>query len=86
MTDEDYNNIGNGLIAMFGDKIPDPNNEPMRFKYYVQLYFYERFLNEQRNNEAAAKQQDHAEGNVCETPVENSESPQVPDAEVADAS
>ena len=86
MTDEDYNNIGAEMVALFGDKLPDPYSQPMQFRYYVQLLKYERFLNEQRNHEAASKQPNPPEGNVCEETVENSEGTEVPATEVPDAS
>jgi hypothetical protein len=40
MTDEQLEQIGNDLVAMFGDKLPDPEHEPIRFKYYINLLFY----------------------------------------------
>lgn len=40
-----YDTIGRELVEMFGDKLPDPIHEPIRFAYYVKLYFYEKALN-----------------------------------------
>jgi len=74
--------IRDGMIEMFGNKLPDIEQEPKRFAYYIKLFFYERFLNEQRNNEVAPQQENTTEGSVREETVENSESTQVPTAEV----
>lgn len=43
--------IRNDMIEMFGDNLPNIENEPLRFTYYLKLYFYERSLNEQRTSE-----------------------------------
>jgi hypothetical protein len=48
MTDDEYEKIGAELIEMFGDKLPNHLNEPMRFAYYVKLYRYVKEKNEQR--------------------------------------
>jgi hypothetical protein len=44
MTDEDYNAIGADLIKMFGDKLPNPEHEPIQFHYCLKLYNFERQL------------------------------------------
>lgn len=44
MTDEDYNTIGADLIKMFGDKLPNPEHEPIRFHYCFKLYILEMRL------------------------------------------
>jgi hypothetical protein len=49
VTEEDYKEIGNDLIKMFGDALPDPTHEPVRFAYYVKLYQYEIELERQRH-------------------------------------
>jgi hypothetical protein len=74
--------IRDGLVAMFGDKLPDIEQEPLRFAYYLKLYFYEGFVNEQRNDEIAAQQTLATEGSVREETVENSEGAQLPDTEI----
>lgn len=40
MTDEQYEQIGKDLVAMFGDNLPNPEHEPLRFKFYINLLFY----------------------------------------------
>jgi len=32
------------MIEMFGDKLPDPEHEPIRFDYYVRLFLYIKSL------------------------------------------
>lgn len=33
------------LVAMFGDRLPDMDHEPIRFAYCVKLYLYQKGLN-----------------------------------------
>ena len=40
MTDEDYEKIGRDLVEMFGDSLPNPEQEPLRFQYYIKLMMY----------------------------------------------
>jgi len=42
MTPED---VWDELVAMFGDRLPDMDREPIRFAYYVKLYLYQKRLN-----------------------------------------
>jgi len=42
MTPED---VWDELVAMFGDRLPDMDHEPIRFAYYVKLYLYQKGLN-----------------------------------------
>ena len=45
----DYDTISRELVEMFGDKLPNPLHEPIRFAYYINLYKYEKALrNESR--------------------------------------
>jgi hypothetical protein len=44
MTDEDYNVIGADLIKLFGDKLPNPEHEPIQFHYCLKLYNFQRQL------------------------------------------
>lgn len=30
------------MFEMFGDKLPDPEHEPIRFDYYIRLFLYEK--------------------------------------------
>jgi len=64
MTDQEYDTIGAELIEMFGDKLPDPVTNPTQFEFYVKLYKYERFLNEQRITETGPLQANPTEGSV----------------------
>jgi hypothetical protein len=43
--------LGQEMLAMFGDSLPSPEHEPIRFKFYIKLFFYERALNEQRTRQ-----------------------------------
>jgi hypothetical protein len=41
MTDEELQEKVNALIEMFGGDLPNPEQEPRRFAYYVKLFkFY----------------------------------------------
>lgn len=40
MTEEDYKKIWYDLVEMFGDSLPNPEQEPIRFKYYLKLMIY----------------------------------------------
>jgi len=40
MTDQQLEEIGRDLVKMFGDSLPNPEQEPIRFKYYINLLFY----------------------------------------------
>jgi len=52
----DLEQLGQELIAEFGDRLPNPEQEPIRFKYYLNLFFYERYLNEQRARQNQTQQ------------------------------
>lgn len=40
MTDEQVTKHYNKLVEMYGDRLPDPEHEPMQFAYIVKLYKY----------------------------------------------
>lgn len=42
MTDAEYDKIGEELLEMFGENLPNPEQEPIRFGYYIKLYKYEK--------------------------------------------
>jgi hypothetical protein len=43
MTDEEAKELYEGLVKEFGDKLPNPEHQPLSFAYYVKIY---RFLTE----------------------------------------
>ena len=38
MTDQEAEFIWNNLVTLFGDRLPNPDHEPRRFGYYVNIY------------------------------------------------
>jgi hypothetical protein len=40
MTDEQLEQIGQDLVSIFGDSLPNPEHEPLRFAYYIKLLFF----------------------------------------------
>ena len=40
MTDEEWNQVYEGMVVRWGDRLPSIDHEPIRFKYYVNLYLY----------------------------------------------
>jgi hypothetical protein len=40
MTDSEALDFYEKLKLHFGDKLPDPDHEPLQFSYYVRLYKY----------------------------------------------
>lgn len=52
----DLEQLGQDLVAEFGDRLPNPDSEPIRFKYYLKLFLYERYLNEQRARQNQTQQ------------------------------
>lgn len=40
MTDEQALEMYEALKTYFGDDLPDPEHEPIRFAYYVKVYKY----------------------------------------------
>jgi hypothetical protein len=40
MTDEEVLDKYNRMVEQFGDNLPNPEQEPIRFKYYVKLFDY----------------------------------------------
>lgn len=40
MSDEEVVRIYNDMLVIYGDKLPNPEHEPMVFSYYVKLYKY----------------------------------------------
>ena len=47
MTDQQIEEAYNEMIKMWGDKLPNPEQEPIRFAYYVRMYKYFK----EKNNE-----------------------------------
>jgi hypothetical protein len=47
MTDEQIEAAYNEMVQMWGDKLPNPEQEPIRFAYYVRMYKYFK----EKNNE-----------------------------------
>ena len=43
MTDEEVQKAYEEMVEMWGDKLPNPEHEPIRFGYYVRMY---KFLKE----------------------------------------
>ena len=48
MTNEEIEVAYNEMVQMWGDKLPNPEHEPIRFGYYVRLY---RYIKEKNNVE-----------------------------------
>lgn len=48
MTAEEMQKIGEKLLEMYGDSLPDPIHEPMQFAYVLKLFMY---YNHGENNE-----------------------------------
>jgi hypothetical protein len=48
MTSEELEKIGQELVEMYGDNLPNHLHEPIRFAYYVKLYRYVKEKDEQR--------------------------------------
>ena len=46
MTSEEIEKAYNEMVEMWGDKLPNPEQEPIRFAYYVRMY---RYLKEKNN-------------------------------------
>lgn len=40
MTDQEALDFYDELVKEFGDKLPNPEQQPIEFKYYVKLYKY----------------------------------------------
>ena len=40
MQNEEVLRIYNEMVEIFGDHLPNPEQEPIRFAYYVKLYKY----------------------------------------------
>ena len=47
MTPEQLEKVGQELIEMFGNNLPNDIHEPIRFAYYVRLYRYVKEKDEQ---------------------------------------
>lgn len=47
MTDQQIEEAYNEMVKMWGDKLPNPEQEPIRFAYYVRMYKYFK----EKNNE-----------------------------------
>lgn len=46
MTNEQLEKIGNDLVEMYGDELPDPEHCPREFQYILKLYMYYNFERE----------------------------------------
>ena len=46
MTDEEIIKMYEEMVNMWGDKLPNPEHEPIRFAYYVKMY---KYLKEKNN-------------------------------------
>lgn len=46
MNEEDYQKIYDEMLEMFGEKLPNIEQEPMRFRYYYKLYKLEKSVQE----------------------------------------
>jgi hypothetical protein len=42
MDTEEVLRIYNDMVKEFGDKLPNPEHEPLKFAYYIRLYMYEK--------------------------------------------
>lgn len=42
MTEEDVRKIYQGMVEMFGDKLPNPEHYPRTFEYYLKLYLHSK--------------------------------------------
>ena len=40
LTDEQLSNILEDMQSVFGERLPNPEHEPIRFKYYWTLYHH----------------------------------------------
>ncbi len=40
MTEAELQEKYNRMVEIFGNKLPDPEQEPIRFSYYVKLFKY----------------------------------------------
>jgi hypothetical protein len=40
MSNEELEKIYKEMVEIFGDNLPNPEQEPIRFAYYVKLYKY----------------------------------------------
>jgi len=47
MTNEEIENAYNEMVEMWGDRLPNPEHEPLRFAYYVRMWKYYK----EKNNE-----------------------------------
>lgn len=48
MTDEEVQKIYDEMVEMWGDRLPNPEHEPIRFGYYVRMY---KFLKKDVKND-----------------------------------
>jgi hypothetical protein len=44
MTDEELYKVMQEMVLEFGDRLPNPEHEPIRFAYYVKWFRYLRSL------------------------------------------
>jgi hypothetical protein len=47
MTNEEIENAYNEMVEMWGNRLPNPEHEPLRFAYYVRMWKYYK----EKNNE-----------------------------------
>lgn len=50
MTDNEAIVVWNDLVKKHGDNLPDPEQCPREFAHLLNLYMYERYLNEHNKN------------------------------------
>jgi hypothetical protein len=50
MSSEELEKIYDEMVEIFGDNLPNPEQEPIRFAYYVKLYKYYHVSNASGNS------------------------------------
>lgn len=50
MSDEELEKIGQHMVELYGDKLPDPEHSPMVFDYFVKMYKFYHMRNENVSN------------------------------------
>ena len=50
MTDEKLEQIGQALVEMYGDKLPNPEHCPREFQHYLKLYMTYHYKGENDGN------------------------------------
>lgn len=44
LSQQQLNDIWNGLVEYYGDKLPDMDHHPIQFKYYLKMYMHFRYM------------------------------------------